>query len=91
MFGDDEGTTAGNPASHGSSSVSVQPSESEGLQNEYVYDESSGYYYSSSSGYYYDPSSGLYCCAASGKWYFYNEESGTYDEVQQDTNASGLS
>ncbi|KAK4438191.1 hypothetical protein Salat_0153300 [Sesamum alatum] len=91
MFGDDEGTAAENPASHGSSSVSVQPSESEGLQNDYVYDDSSGYYYSSSSGYYYDPSSGLYCCAASGKWYFYNEESGTYDEVQQDTNASGPS
>ncbi|GER55522.1 CD2-binding protein-related [Striga asiatica] len=49
------------------------------------------YYYSSSSGYYYDPSSGLYCCAASGKWYAYNEESGTYDEVQQDTSVAEAS
>ncbi|GFP98695.1 cd2 antigen cytoplasmic tail-binding protein 2 [Phtheirospermum japonicum] len=80
MFGDDVGTAAENP------SVSVQQSE-----NDYVYDESSGYYYSSSLGYYYDPSSGLYCCATSGKWYSYNEESGMYDEVQQATNVAETS
>nr|GMD92840.1 CD2 antigen cytoplasmic tail-binding protein 2 isoform X2 [Ipomoea batatas] len=62
----------------------TNPTSSEGtLQNDYVYDESSGYYYSSSLGYYYDPSSGLYCNAASGQWYSYKEESGTYEEVPQ--------
>ncbi|KAL3620930.1 hypothetical protein CASFOL_035842 [Castilleja foliolosa] len=80
IFGDDAETVAEDP------SVSAQQSE-----NDYVYDESSGYYYSSSLGYYYDPSSGLYCCATSGKWYSYNEESGTYDEVQQATNVAETS
>ncbi|WCJ42255.1 CD2-binding protein-related [Euphorbia peplus] len=51
------------------------------LQNDYVYDETSGYYYSSSSGYYYDASTGLYCNAASGQWYSYNGETGRYDEI----------
>ncbi|KAL2537042.1 CD2-binding protein-related [Forsythia ovata] len=88
MFGEDDVNTAVNPASDGSGSVPVQPSEGGDLQNDYVYDESSGYYYSSSLGYYYDPSSGLYCCASSGQWYSYNEESGGYDEVQQ-TASSG--
>ncbi|KAI3445729.1 hypothetical protein Pfo_002394 [Paulownia fortunei] len=91
MFGDDDGSAAENLASNGSGSVSVQPTESGDLQNDYAYDESSGYYYSCSLGYYYDPSSGLYYCAASGKWYSYNEESGIYDEVQQDTNMAGVS
>ncbi|XP_030459143.2 SUPPRESSOR OF ABI3-5 [Syzygium oleosum] len=53
-------------------------------QSDYVYDESSGYYYSSSLGYYYDPSTRLYCSAASGQWYAFNEETGTYEEVQAD-------
>ncbi|KAF1882329.1 hypothetical protein Lal_00038975 [Lupinus albus] len=53
------------------------------LQNDYVYDESSGYYYSSSLGYYYDPNTGLYCSASSGQWYSFNEETGTYNEVQE--------
>ncbi|XP_039157883.1 CD2 antigen cytoplasmic tail-binding protein 2 isoform X1 [Eucalyptus grandis] len=53
-------------------------------QSDYVYDESSGYYYSSSLGYYYDPSTKLYCSAASGQWYAFNEETGTYEEVQAD-------
>ncbi|PON81887.1 CD2-binding protein-like protein [Trema orientale] len=57
-------------------------SESLTLESDYVYDESSGYYYSSSLGYYYDPSTGLYCSASSGQWYSFNEETGTYDEVQ---------
>ncbi|XP_051147199.1 uncharacterized protein LOC127262527 [Andrographis paniculata] len=86
MFGEDDGNA--NPASNGSETVSVQPSESEGLQNDFVYDDTSGYYYSTSSGYYYDPSTGLYCCAASGKWYSYNEASGGYDEIQQDAAAA---
>ncbi|KAJ7946718.1 CD2 antigen cytoplasmic tail-binding protein 2 [Quillaja saponaria] len=65
-------------------------SESEGgaLQNDYVYDESSGYYYSSSLGYYYDPSTGLYCSAATGLWYSFNEETGSYDEVKVPDNTS---
>ncbi|XP_042475811.1 uncharacterized protein LOC122057677 [Macadamia integrifolia] len=58
--------------------------ESGGLQTDYMYDESSGYYYSSSLGYYYDPSSGLYCCATSGRWYSFNEQTGTYDEIQNE-------
>lgn len=91
MFGEDDGSAANNPASNGSGSVSVEPSENEGLQSDFAYDESTGYYYSSSLGYYYDPFSGLYGCAASGKWYSYNEESGTYVEVQQDANAAGVS
>ncbi|CAA0807331.1 CD2-binding protein-related [Striga hermonthica] len=88
MFGDNDGSAPENPATNGSGSASVLQPESGEPQNDYVYDESSGYYYSSSLGYYYDPSSGLYCYAASGKWYAYNEESGTYDEVQQDTNVA---
>ncbi|KAJ7968189.1 CD2 antigen cytoplasmic tail-binding protein 2 [Quillaja saponaria] len=60
-------------------------SELEGgaLENDYVYDESSGYYYSSSLGYYYDPSTGLYCSAASGQWYSFNEETGSYNEINE--------
>ncbi|CAI9786195.1 unnamed protein product [Fraxinus pennsylvanica] len=73
MFAEDDVNIAVNLASDGSGSVPVQPSEGGYLQNDYVYDESSGYYYSSSLGYYYDPSSGLYCSAASGQWYSYNE------------------
>ncbi|KAF8411471.1 hypothetical protein HHK36_004022 [Tetracentron sinense] len=56
-------------------------SESGVMETDYVYDESSGYYYSSSLGYYYDPTSGLYCCATSGRWYSFNEQAGTYDEI----------
>lgn len=86
MFGEDDENATLNPVSDGSNldlSKSSQHSEGGDLQNDYVYDESSGYYYSSRLGYYYDPSSGLYCYAASGQWFSYNEESGTYDEVQQ--------
>lgn len=60
-------------------------SENGVLQNDYVFDESSGYYYSSSLGYYYDPSTGLYCSASSGLWYSFNEETGIYDEIHQTT------
>ncbi|KAI5661401.1 hypothetical protein M9H77_20724 [Catharanthus roseus] len=88
MFAEDDEKATVNPVSDVNAvnpNGSGQPSESGELQNDYVFDESSGYYYSSSLGYYYDPSSGLYCCAASGQWYSYNAESGTYDEVQQAT------
>ncbi|PIA52192.1 hypothetical protein AQUCO_01000222v1 [Aquilegia coerulea] len=54
-------------------------------QNDYVYDESSGYYYNSTVGYYYDPASGLYCCANTGIWYSYNEQTGMYGEIQGET------
>lgn len=57
-------------------------------QSDYVYDEALGYYYSSSLGYYYDPQTALFCAAASGQWYKYNEDSGTYDEVQPETEAA---
>ncbi|XP_020591480.1 CD2 antigen cytoplasmic tail-binding protein 2 homolog [Phalaenopsis equestris] len=52
-----------------------------GSESDYVYDPSSGYYYSDSLGYYYDPTSKLYCCAASGIWYSFDEQLGTYREV----------
>ncbi|KAK3007383.1 hypothetical protein RJ639_017460 [Escallonia herrerae] len=96
MFADDDENATAYPASGGSNLVpgsspdrTSQPSESSGAwQNDFVYDESSGYYYSGSSGYYYDPSSGLYCCAASGQWYSYNEETGTYDGINGAASAS---
>ncbi|GAV65372.1 hypothetical protein CFOL_v3_08887 [Cephalotus follicularis] len=53
------------------------------LQNDYVYDDSSGYYFSSNLGYYYDPSTGLYCSATSGLWYVFHEETGTYEEIHE--------
>ncbi|XP_050263545.1 SUPPRESSOR OF ABI3-5 [Quercus robur] len=98
MFGEEDENATAKPSFDGSNVVSGhnsdavnQPSastlnsesESGALQNDYVYDDSTGYYYSSSLGYYYDPSTGLFCSAASGQWYSYNEETGTYVEVQQ--------
>ncbi|CAL0309509.1 unnamed protein product [Lupinus luteus] len=71
MFADDDAAPAD------------ENNQASAVQNDYVYDESSGYYYSSSLGYYYDPNTGLYCSAASGQWYSFNEETGTYDEVQE--------
>ncbi|KAM0861237.1 hypothetical protein ACQ4PT_046016 [Festuca glaucescens] len=50
--------------------------------SDYVYDPTSGYYYSSSTGYYYDSASGCYCSASTGTWYSYDEQSGTYNEMQ---------
>ncbi|KAG6792482.1 hypothetical protein POTOM_001632 [Populus tomentosa] len=96
MFGDDEDNAVAVASSDISNlvpgtkyNVACQPS-SDGLnaisgngplQNDYVYDETSGYslppplslqafkyYYSSSLGYYYDPSTGLFCQATSGQW-----------------------
>ncbi|GAU47570.1 hypothetical protein TSUD_389200 [Trifolium subterraneum] len=69
MFADDD--AAAKPSTD--NAVSEPSSDAinsgtEGLQSDYVYDESSGYYYSSSLGYYYDPNTGLYCSAESGKW-----------------------
>ncbi|KAL3579747.1 hypothetical protein D5086_017582 [Populus alba] len=82
MFGDDEDNAtaiASQQSSDGLNAISGAGS----LQNDYVYDETSGYYYSSSLGYYYDPSTGLYCQATSGQWYSFNEETGTYNEIQE--------
>ncbi|XP_011004970.1 PREDICTED: LIN1-like protein [Populus euphratica] len=82
MFGDDEDNAtaiASQPSSDGLNAISGAGS----LQNDYVYDETSGYYYSSSLGYYYDPSTGLFCQATSGQWYSFNEETGTYNEIQE--------
>lgn len=95
MFADDDDENA-KPSSEPSSTAVSQASanavqtvpETGDMQNDYVYDESSGYYYSSSLGYYYDPSTGLYCSAASGQWYSYNEETGSYDEVQGDASTT---
>jgi len=50
--------------------------------SDYVYDESSGYYYSNKLGYYYDTTTGLFCNAVSGRWYRFNEQSNTYEEIQ---------
>ncbi|KAI3852245.1 hypothetical protein MKW92_028908 [Papaver armeniacum] len=84
---DDKGPVS-NASSDGNGFISGSvgeglPSEGADLQSDYIFDESSGYYYSSSLGYYYDPSSGLYCSASTGKWYSFNEQAGTYDEVQE--------
>ncbi|XP_021282775.1 protein LIN1 isoform X3 [Herrania umbratica] len=91
MFADDEDDENLKPSSEPNSNAVIQASyeavntssETGDVQNDYVYDESSGYYYSSSLGYYYDPSTGLYCSAASGQWYSFNEATGTYDEVKE--------
>lgn len=90
MFADDDeqaatkpSTAENNAVSEPSSDATNSGTEGGALQSDYVYDESSGYYYSSSLGYYYDPNTGLYCSAASGKWYSFNEETGTYDEVNE--------
>ncbi|WCJ23178.1 CD2-binding protein-related [Euphorbia peplus] len=107
MFGDDDDNMVAKPSSDssnlasGSNSSGVTQSSSESLhiipgsgdlQDDYVYDETSGYYYSSNSGYYYDASTGLYCYAASGQWYSYNGETGRYDEIPEAaSNANGNS
>ncbi|CAL2277658.1 unnamed protein product [Prunus armeniaca] len=98
IFAEDDEHVIAKPSSEGSDvicgpnsdGVSSLPSnnvnaysENGVLQNDYVFDESSGYYYSSSLGYYYDPSTGFYCSAASGLWYSFNEETGAYDEIHQ--------
>ncbi|CAJ1963493.1 unnamed protein product [Sphenostylis stenocarpa] len=90
MFADDDEHNTSKPSTDQSNAVSQSSSDAinsctEGgaMQNDYVYDESSGYYYSSSLGYYYDPNTGLYCSAASGQWYSFNEETSTYEEVDE--------
>ncbi|XP_062176806.1 uncharacterized protein LOC133881788 [Alnus glutinosa] len=103
MFADDDERATAKPSLDGSNVVSgpnsdavSQPSadalntdsDSSDLHNDYVYDDSTGYYYSSSLGYYYDPSTGLFCSAASGQWYSYNEETGTYDVHQVVSNGN---
>ncbi|MED6195349.1 hypothetical protein PIB30_037090 [Stylosanthes scabra] len=86
MFANDDENTTTKPSDENNlvsqpSTDAVNPGGA--LQNDYVYDESSGYYYSSSLGYYYDPNTGLYCSAVSGQWYSFNEETNTYDEVKE--------
>ncbi|KAL6561505.1 hypothetical protein OROMI_017106 [Orobanche minor] len=49
------------------------------MQSDYVHDQVSGLYYNSS-GDCYDPWSNLYWFAATGKWYYHNEATNTYDE-----------
>ncbi|KAK7328155.1 hypothetical protein VNO77_22252 [Canavalia gladiata] len=95
MFADDDepnttkpSTNENNAVSQSSSGAINSVSEGGASQNDYVYDESSGYYYSSSLGYYYDPNTGLYCSAASGKWYSFNEETNSYDEVHEVASSS---
>ncbi|XP_027355895.1 SUPPRESSOR OF ABI3-5 isoform X2 [Abrus precatorius] len=90
MFADDDEHDTTNPSTDENNAVSQSSSnainsgpEGGALQNDCVYDESSGYYYSSSLGYYYDPKTGLYCSAASGQWYSFNEETNTYEEVNE--------
>ncbi|XWS68305.1 hypothetical protein CRYUN_Cryun04dG0079100 [Craigia yunnanensis] len=91
MFADDEDNENLKPSFEPNSDAVIQSSseavntfsETGDVQNDYAYDESSGYYYSSTLGYYYDPSTGLYCSAASGQWYFFNEATGTYEEVKE--------
>ncbi|MQM17055.1 hypothetical protein Taro_050022 [Colocasia esculenta] len=85
MFGDDDEDTTTKPPEASESLQNQHPEKAdEGCETDYKFDESSGYYYSSSLGYYYDPVSGLYCCAASGKWYSFNEQTGAYDEIRAD-------
>ncbi|KAK7412132.1 hypothetical protein VNO78_03580 [Psophocarpus tetragonolobus] len=90
MFADDEEHDTVKPSTDENNAVNQYSTDAinsgtEGgpLQNDYVYDESSGYYYSSSLGYYYDPNTRLYCSAASGQWYSFNEETSTYEEVRE--------
>ncbi|KAM7478966.1 hypothetical protein LguiA_027179 [Lonicera macranthoides] len=88
MFAEEDENANANPAPDGGNLVpgpdpNNRSSESGPVQDDYVYDESTGYYYSSTLGYYYDPSTGMYCYAESGQWYSYNEETGNYDEIQQ--------
>lgn len=45
----------------------------------YVMDEASGMYYDYNSGYYYDPNSCLFYDPRSGTYFYYNEESNTYE------------
>ncbi|XP_021776205.1 CD2 antigen cytoplasmic tail-binding protein 2 homolog [Chenopodium quinoa] len=101
MFADEDDDVAANSEQNNDTSVpSVDTSTQMAVENgnqdsesswagqsDYVYDETSGYYYSSSLGYYYDPSTGLFCSASSGQWYKYNEATGTYDEIQPETEA----
>ncbi|KAJ6828021.1 CD2 antigen cytoplasmic tail-binding protein 2-like protein [Iris pallida] len=88
MFGDDEDNTNQPVSENLNPSQDLYYGEATGgMESDFVYDQSSGYYYSSSLGYYYDPASTLYCCATTGKWYSYNDESGEYVECQNGADA----
>ncbi|KAJ6804828.1 CD2 antigen cytoplasmic tail-binding protein 2-like protein [Iris pallida] len=88
MFGDDEDNTNQPVSENLNPSQDLYYGEANGgMESDFVYDQSSGYYYSSSLGYYYDPASTLYCCATTGKWYSYNDQSGEYVECQNGADA----
>ncbi|NP_001143950.1 uncharacterized protein LOC100276763 [Zea mays] len=91
MFGDDDNddtkhssdaNTVGSGLKPGTSDV--KKADNGSVDSDYVYDPSSGYYYSSSTGYYYDPNSGYYGSASTGTWYSYDEQTGTYKEIQDE-------
>lgn len=94
MFGDDDDTDATRDSDvktlDSGCNTDPVPQDASGTSeagngsadSDYVYDPSSGYYYSSSTGYYYDSASGCYCSASTGTWYSYDEQSGTYNEMQ---------
>ncbi|TVU09345.1 hypothetical protein EJB05_42815 [Eragrostis curvula] len=88
MFGDDDITDA--KGSSDANTVDASGTSGAGesgngsVGSDYIYDASSGYYYSSSTGYYYDPNTGYYCSASTGTWYSYDEQTGTYKEIQDE-------
>ncbi|CAL5000162.1 unnamed protein product [Urochloa decumbens] len=99
MFGDDDNddvkrssdaNTVGSgsnpgPVPQGTLGTSgAEKADNGSVDSDYVYDPSSGYYYSSSTGYYYDPNTGYYGSASTGTWYSYDEQTGTYNEIQNE-------
>ncbi|KAL6655919.1 hypothetical protein ACP70R_006745 [Stipagrostis hirtigluma subsp. patula] len=80
----DSGSNSGPVPQDASGTSGAQKSGNGSVDSDYVYDTSSGYYYSSSTGYYYDPNSGCYCSASTGTWYSYDEQTGTYKEMQDE-------
>ncbi|KAL6846065.1 hypothetical protein ACP4OV_023513 [Aristida adscensionis] len=80
----DSGSNSGPVPQDASGGSGAEKADSGNVESDYVYDPSSGYYYSSSTGYYYDPNSGCYCSASTGTWYSYDEQSGTYKEIQDE-------
>nr|CAB3481649.1 unnamed protein product [Digitaria exilis] len=96
MFGDDDNddvkrssdaNTVGsvsNPGTVPQGTLGSSEADNGSVNTDYAYDPSSGYYYSSSTGYYYDPNSGYYGSASTGIWYSYDEQTGTYNEIQNE-------
>ncbi|CAL5013959.1 unnamed protein product [Urochloa decumbens] len=96
MFGDDDNddvkrSSDANTVGSGSNlgpvpqgTLGTSEANNGSVDSDYVYDPSSGYYYSSSTGYYYDPNTGYYGSASTGTWYSYDEQTGTYNEIQNE-------